>query len=168
MFVNVFVVESFSQRHYSTSRVLTVVTFKNCIFFLNDLTFEDFHVNPWRLYSANLLEHFFYRCQTLTVVLQLRHGYCGSYQVIKVIHRFFFYHHLLTSSSCFWRLRWCSGTRSASSSLLWMSSVSGSPTMACEVRTPTPPPHPTPVLFLLFSYCFSVMTSQEEINSMNW
>lgn len=33
-----------------------------------------------------------------------------------------------------------------------MSSVSGSPTMACEVRTPHPPP-PTPLLYC--SYCFN-------------
>lgn len=78
MFVNVFAVESFSQRHYSTSRVLTVVTFKNCIFFKWLDFWGHFNVNPWRPSSANLLEIFFINvklwqlccnCDTTTVVL---------------------------------------------------------------------------------------------------
>lgn len=155
MFVNVFAVESFSQRHYSTSRVLTVVTFKNGIFFEWLDFWGHFNVNPplWQLCC---------NCDTTTAVL------------IKWLKFYtdFFLSPLANIKLLFLKTKVVLGYPLSIFFIVVNEFCERFSYYGMRGENPPPPPHSctVPIVFIdmLYFTSFSVMTSQEEINSMNW
>lgn len=158
MFVNVFAVESC---------VLTVVTFKNCIFF----KLLDF----WGLSCESLKAVLGKPFGTFFINVKIWQLCCNCNTTTVVLIKWLKFHTDFLSPL-------------ANIKLLFFKTkvVLGYPLSIffivvnefCErfsyygMRGENPPPHsctvPIVLIDMLYFTCFSVMTSQEEINSMNW
>lgn len=171
MFVNVFAVESFSQRHYSTSRVRTVVTFKNCIFF----KWLDF----WGLSCESLKAVLDKPFGTFFIDVKLWQLCCNCDTTTAVLIKWlklytdFFLSPLANIKLLFLKTKVVLGYPLSIFFIVVNEFCERFSYYGMRGENPHPtPPHsctvPIVCIDMLYFTSFSVMTSQEEINSMNW